>query len=141
MNTISIVIPTYNSEKTLTECLESINNQDYPGEKIEIIIADGGSTDKTLEIAKRYTGKIFFNPLRTGEAGKAVGIKHAKGEIVALIDSDNILPSKDCLRRMVEPFEDSEIAGSEPLYYTYRRGDGYITRYCALMGMNDPLCL
>ena len=138
--TISVVIPTYNSEKTLAQCLESIKNQSYQGE-IEIIIADGGSTDRTLEIAKRYTNRILNNPLKTGEAGKAVGVKHAKGDIIALIDSDNILPTKDWLEKMVIPFEDEEIAGAEPLYYTYRRKDGYITRYCALIGMNDPLCL
>jgi glycosyltransferase involved in cell wall biosynthesis len=73
--------------------------------------------------------------------GKAVGVKQASGEIIALIDSDNILPEQDWLARMTAPFSDPEIAGSEPLYYTERREDGYITRYCALMGMNDPLCL
>lgn len=138
---VSVVIPTYNSEKVLPLCLESIISQDYPKEKIEIIIADGGSKDKTLEIAKGYTDKIFPNPLKTGEAGKAVGIKKAEGEIIALIDSDNILPDRDWLKMMVEPFEDEEIAGAEPLRYTHREKDGYITRYCALMGMNDPLCL
>jgi glycosyltransferase involved in cell wall biosynthesis len=75
---ISVVIPTYNSEKTLEMCLESIANQDYPKDKIEIIIADGGSIDRTLEIARRYTDKIFNNPLKTGEAGKAVGVKKSK---------------------------------------------------------------
>lgn len=138
---ISIVIPTYNSERTLKHCLESIKKQDYPKNKIEIIIADGGSTDKTLKIARKYTKKIFHNPLKTGEAGKAVGVKKSKNEIIALIDSDNILPSKDWLRTMVKPFEDKEITGTEPLYYTYRKKDEYITRYCALLGMNDPLCL
>lgn len=138
---VSIIIPTYNSEKTLANCLESIKNQDYPEEKMEIIIADGGSIDKTLEIAKKYSNKIFHNPLKTGEAGKAVGVKHAKGEIIALIDSDNILPDENWLKRMVEPFEDEGIAGTEPLYYTYRKDDGYITRYCALSGMSDPVCL
>jgi len=68
-------------------------------------------------------------------------VKHSKGEIIALIDSDNILPSRDWLSRMTEPFQDREIAGTEPLYYTYRKEDGYITRYCAMLGMNDPLCL
>lgn len=138
---VSITIPTYNSEKVLPLCLESVKNQDYPKDKIEIIIADGGSTDNTLEIAKKYTNKIFHNPLRTGEAGKAVGVKEARNEIIALIDSDNILPTKDWLKKMVEPFEDLEIVGTEPLYYTHRKQDGYITRYCALLGMNDPLCL
>jgi glycosyltransferase involved in cell wall biosynthesis len=49
---ISIVIPTYNGEQTLAQCLESIVKQDYPREKVEIIIVDGGSKDKTLDVAK-----------------------------------------------------------------------------------------
>ena len=139
---ISIVIPTYNSERTLAQCLESIVGQDYPREKIEIIIADGGSKDKTLEIAEKFkVDKILHNPLRTGEAGKAVGLEAAKNEIMLFQDSDNILDRRDWLRKMVEPFGDLSIVGAEPLYYTYRKEDSLITRYCALLGMNDPLCL
>lgn len=138
---ISVVIPTYNSSRTLLDCLQSIDEQDYPRDKIEIIIADGGSSDDTLKIAGEFTDKIYPNPLRTGEAGKAVGVRHSKGEIIALIDSDNILPEKDWFKRMIAPFEDREIAGTEPLYYTHRPTDGIITRYCALIGMNDPLCI
>ena len=96
---ISIITPTYNSAKTLTSCLESIKTQDYKGD-IEIIISDGGSTDSTLEIAQKYTDKIYPNPLKTGEAGKAAGVKHARNEIIALIDSDNILPSRNWLSSM-----------------------------------------
>jgi len=139
---ISIVIPTYNSERTLAQCLESIARQDYPREKIEIIIADGGSRDKTLEIAKKFgVDRILHNRLRTGEAGKAVGVEAAKNEIILLQDSDNILNERDWLRRMVEPFDDASIIGAEPLCYTYRKEDSFITRYCALLGMNDAICL
>ena len=81
---ISIITPTYNSAKTLISCLDSIKYQDYKGD-IEIIIADGGSTDSTLEIAQKYTDKIYPNPLKTGEAGKAAGVKQAKNEIIALM--------------------------------------------------------
>ena len=108
---------------------------------MEIIVADAGSTDGTVEIAKKYGAKIFKNPLKTGEAGKAVALRHAQGELVALIDSDNILPTKDWFRQMVGPFEDPEIIGSEPWQYTWRKKDGFITRYCALIGMNDPLVM
>jgi glycosyltransferase involved in cell wall biosynthesis len=140
--TISVVIPTYNSEKVLPLCLRSIKGQDYPRNKVEIIVADGGSSDRTIEIAKEFrVDKILKNPLRTGEAGKAVGVKAAKNEIIALIDSDNILDRKDWFKRVIEPFQDGEIVGAEPLYYSYRRGDGCITRYCALIGMNDSFCL
>ena len=69
-----------------------------------------------------------------------MAFKKAKNELVALVDSDNYLPSKNWLRQMVAPFTDKEVIGSEPWEYTYRKSDGFIDRYCALMGMNDPLC-
>jgi len=150
--TISIVIPTLNSERTLRECLKSVVMQDYPKDKVEIIIADGGSNDSTLNIISELSDTSNFhhqlsnisvvsNNLKTGEAGKTAGLKHARNEILAFIDSDNILPDKDWLKKMVEPFNDPEIVASEPIEYTHRPNDGYITRYCALLGMNDPLCL
>ena len=148
MLTVSIVIPTLNSEKTLKDCLKSIAEQDYSRDNIEIIVADGGSADGTIEIINSINTaysinpiKIVSNKLKTGEAGKAVGLRYAKNDIIAFIDSDNILPNKDWIKRMVESFIDPEIAASEPIEYTYRKEDGYITRYCALLGMNDPLCL
>ncbi len=145
---ISIIIPTLNCRDTLKQCLESIVIQEYPHEKIEFVIADGGSTDGTLELVSRFQNvnallsvKLIENSLITGEAGKAIASKAARNEIFAFIDSDNILPHKSWLREMIAPFEDHEIAASEPLYYTYRKEDGLITRYCALLGMNDPICL
>jgi len=138
---ISICIPTYNAARVLDKCLMAIASQDYPKSKIEIVIGDGGSDDDTIKIAKKYGGKIFHNKLRTGESGKSVAVKHAKNEIIALIDSDNILPGKKWLQKMVEPFEDKEIIGSEPIKYTYRKKDHYITRYSALTGVNDPICI
>lgn len=137
---VSILIPTLNAAGVLEKCLRSIVEQDYPKKKIEIIVADGGSTDETLEIAKKYGAKIFQNPLKTGEAGKAVALRRASGELVALIDSDNILPGPTWFWQMVEPFSDPEIIGSEPWEFTYQKQDGFIDRYCALLGMNDPLC-
>lgn len=138
---ISVIMPTLNAGRVIEESLSSIVSQDYPRDLVEIIIADAGSTDETLEIAKKFGAKIVSNPLRTGEAGKAEALKASKHEITALIDSDNILPTKDWFQKMVEPFEDPLIVGSEPIKYTWRKTDGYITRYSALMGMNDPLCM
>lgn len=136
---ISVVMPTLNSERTLRESLESIARQDYEGE-VEIIIADGGSNDGTIKIAKEYGCTVISNPGKTGEAGKATGYKVATGDVIALIDSDNILVSDRWFSRAAAPFEDSSIAASEPLFFESRKGDSRLTRYCAMMGFGDPLC-
>lgn len=137
---ISVVMPTLNAARVLRDCLRSLREQDYPQNLVEIIVADGGSADGTEAIAREYGAKVVENPLKTGEAGKAVALRHAKNELVALIDSDNILSDKNWFKKMTEPFADPEIVGSEPWEFTWRSQDGFIDRYCALMGMNDPLC-
>ena len=139
---ISVVIPTLNSEKTLGMCLGAIRAQSFPKDGYEIVVADAGSSDRTLEIAREHgVDTVTENPLKTGEAGKTAGIKAAKGDVIALVDSDNILPGPDWLERMLTPFEDPEIVATEPVEYTWRKEDPALTRYFALLGMNDPICL
>jgi len=139
---ISFVIPTFNSARTLGECLRAIREQRHPEDLVEIVIADAGSTDDTLAIAREFKcDRIVANDLQTGEAGKSAGIREAAGDFIALVDSDNILDSPDWLVKMLAPFEDREIVASEPLWYTRRDTDPALTRYFAMLGMNDPLCL
>jgi len=138
---VSFAIPVLNSARTLRACLESIRAQDYPPEQVEVILADGGSRDGTLEIAAAFGVRVLPNPRRTGEAGKAVALAACTGEVVALVDSDNLLPHPGWLKEMVAPFSDPEIAASEPWEFTWRRQDPAWTRYCALVGANDPLCI
>lgn len=135
------MIPTLNSASTLHECLSSIFGQGYPPELVEVIVVDGGSTDDTLKIASEFNVKIFPNVLRTGEAGKSVGLLAARNELIAFIDSDNVLPNDDWLKRMVAPFCEEDIMGAEPYAFTYRREDPLISRYVALFGVCDPLQL
>jgi glycosyltransferase involved in cell wall biosynthesis len=136
---VSFIIPTLNAQKVLSKCLTSISKQNYPKSNYEILIIDGGSTDKTISIAQKYNSKILKNPLKTAEAGKSVGIKKANGKYICLIDSDNILPSKDWLKLMLLPLEQNkDIIGSEHVKITYRPKSGIIERYSALIGANDP---
>lgn len=139
---LSIVIPVLNSEKTLPACLAAIAAQTLPRTDYEIVIADAGSSDRTVAIARAAgVDVITANPLRTGEAGKTAGIKAAHGELIALVDSDNILPDPTWLARMLAPFTDPDVLATEPISYTVRPQDPALTRYFALLGMNDPLCL
>lgn len=139
---VSVVIPTLNAEKYLDECLGALRSQDYPRDRVEILLIDAGSTDRTVEIAQRRgVDRVLDNPLRTGEAGKAVGIKAARHELVCMVDSDNVVVGEDWLRRMVAPFADPEVVSSEALRWEYRREDHFINRWQALTGVNDPLAV
>ncbi len=139
---LSIIIPVLNSRRTLPECLAAIKAQTLPRTEYEIVMADAGSTDETLDLARKAGVDVIVpNPLRTGEAGKTAGIKAAHGDIIALIDSDNILSDPTWLERMLAPFTDPEIVATEPIFYTSRPEDPALTRYFALLGMNDPICL
>lgn len=133
---LSIIIPTLNAQRVLTHCLRAIDKQKF--KDYEILILDGGSTDNTLKIAKKYHAKVFKNSLKTAEAGKALGLKKASGKFVALIDSDNFLPHPNWFDNMLAPFTDKDIVGSEPICFTYRPRAGFVERYSALLGVNDP---
>ena len=139
---LSIVIPVLNSERTLGDCLAAIATQTLPRADYEIVLADAGSADRTLEIARAAgVDRIVPNQLKTGEAGKTAGIKAATGDIIALVDSDNILPDPAWLERMLAPFVDPDVLATEPIAYVSRPQDPALTRYFALLGMNDPICL
>ena len=140
MFSVSFVIVTYNCGPIIEECLESIANQDYPKEKVEVIVVDGGSKDSTVEIARRYGAKIIFENTGRPESATGIGVAHASGDLIVNVASDNVLPHNNWLKMMVQPFEeDAEIVATQPLRYTYRKCDSLVDRYFALFGVNDPL--
>ena len=133
-------MPVYNGERTIKQTLENIRNQDYPQEKIEIILVDDNSTDKTLEIAKDYNVKVYQNGKRSYDVGKSIGIQKAKNEFILFMDDDNILPNKNWIKTIVKPFlEEKGIIGAEPIWFAYNKEDDIANRYCSLFGINDPL--
>ncbi len=88
---VSIIIPVYNTEKYLEECLESALNQAY--NEIEIIAVDDGSTDNSLNILKKYSDKIKIISKENGGTASALnaGIKNMKGEWFKWLSADDIL--------------------------------------------------
>ncbi len=95
---VSIIIPTFNSERTLGACLNSIKEQTYS--PIEIIIVDKQSKDKTAVIAKEYTNQIYFYGTERSEQ-RNYGAKKAHGDYLCFIDSDMEL-SKNVVKSCVE---------------------------------------
>lgn len=110
---VSFAIPTLNNEATLRTCLESIAAQEYPD--FEIVITDGYSNDRTMEIAKKYTGNIYFDKGLLGSARQTC-VEHSKGEIIAMFDSDIIIPHKKWLINAVRYFNiDQKVSTVWPL--------------------------
>jgi len=139
--TVSIVIVTYNCDKKKKKCLSRIRQQDYPKEKIEVLVVDGGSTDNTLKAAKSFGAKVIHGGFsNNSEPRRAIGLLQAENEIIAYIDSDIFLPTPHWLREMVTPLmENPLIVATQPLRYEYRRSDSLLNRYFTLIGCHDSI--
>jgi glycosyltransferase involved in cell wall biosynthesis len=114
---ISIAIATYNSEKTLEKTLQSINKQTYPKNKIEVLIIDGGSKDKTLAVAKKFNSIIIPNPKVDFINAKHIAFLRAKGKYLLYLDSDEILESKRSLALKYLAFSNKNVKAVMPSGY------------------------
>ena len=134
---VSIVIPTFNSQSQILFCLQSIKKQAYPADKIEVIIADGGSIDSTLEIAKKFSCVIIKNEKKLAEHGVALGSKLAKGDYIIIMAADNELGTPNYIKQIIVPFiEDKNILVAYPKH-TSSKQDNWITRY--INTFTDPV--
>ena len=98
---ISVIIPVYNEEKNISECITSIQNQSI---KSEIIVVDGGSTDKVRTIAESFSNVTVLSSEQGRGIQIAKGIKNAKGDIIVIIHADSRL-LKDSFNRMISELE------------------------------------
>lgn len=94
---ISVIVPIYNTEKYLVECVESIREQTYSN--IEIILVDDGSTDASIEICDEFSKKdsrvrVFHKENEGSAVAKNFGIQQSKGEYIILVDSDDTVSDK-----------------------------------------------
>lgn len=102
---ISVVIVAYNEEKNIGRCLDSLIDLDYPKEDYEIIVVDGKSEDRTVEIVKKYKNvRLFVNPKRFTASSRNVGIFNSKYDYVAFTDADCSVP-KDWLKILADGFK------------------------------------
>jgi len=106
---VSIIVPVYNNEKIIGDCIEALLGQDYPKDRYEVIIIDNNSTDKSAEIIKSYPVQYALeDTIQTSYAARNRGVKSSRGEILAFLDADCIA-EKDWLKKGAGGFAEDNI--------------------------------
>lgn len=140
--TISIVTPTLNSNiKLFEKVLKALKSQTYPKELIEHIVFDAGSTNGTLEMARKYGCNVTIRTdLKVQEqVRQSLAIKKSRGELILVLQSDNVPTSKTWLKEMVQPFIDNKkVFATFSAYNDYEKNMSVMTRYGAFFGAGDP---
>lgn len=130
---ISIIIPTYNEENEIVECIESLLNGDYPLDKIEFIIADGNSADQTVDRIRNFAAehpdvkiKVVNNSNKTQGYGLNLAIQSAdpNSEIILRADAHSLYPRNyvsDCAKTLIEVDADNVGGVMVPIGKTSRQ--------------------
>lgn len=134
---ISIIIPAKDEERVIGRLLDSILDQDYPRDKIEVIIVDGASKDGTYEIARSYAEKydIFKVVKEDTSKGKPhglnMGLKYVSGDIVGIFDADSIL-TPDLLRKVSTVFNNKNIVAVQGKVISLNESQNILTSLVVL---------
>lgn len=111
---VSVIIPTYNEEKVIGECLELLSKQSYTD--MEIIVVDDGSTDKTVNVLselkiKNLKFKIVRGAHRGAGAARNLGAQHVSGGILVFVDADMIF-DKEFIANLIKPIIQGKVIGT-----------------------------
>lgn len=103
---ITFSIVTYNEQARIRRCLDAILAQKYPRDRMEILVMDGGSTDRTQEIARELGATVHFNREKLPEPGLALAYELVQGDYMVYMAADNILFDPDWTSKIMCPIQD-----------------------------------
>lgn len=106
---ISVIIPLYNEEKFTGDCLQSLSRQSY--KPMEIIVVDDGSTDRTLQVAKKFKAKILKQKHKGPGPARNLGASNAAGEILVFLDADMTF-DKNFIKDLTKPIREGKTIGT-----------------------------
>lgn len=143
--TITIIIPVRNIVRTIDKMVEHLEELDYPHDKMEILIADGGSSDGTVahirNLSQKYSHIKLIEVPNCKSPGQArnAALKVASGEYILFTDGD-CAPAKDWIRKIIEPFfKDARIGGVGGEILTLRTEENNLTEtYCEQIRFLSP---
>ena len=136
---VAFIIPTFNAEKYIGDCIRSIKKQKYPKDKTEIIISDGGSIDKTLHIVRKHNCKILYNKYQRADPGIALGLMVSESDINFVVNADNELPQENWIHLMILAFKENNDVFGVFTRTLKNIEDSAINRYWILLNDHNPL--
>jgi poly-beta-1,6-N-acetyl-D-glucosamine synthase len=121
---VSIVMPAFNEGKNIRKTVESVQNLNYPKDRMEIVLVDDGSTDDTLDVIKKMALKDsrikgYTKPNGGTADAKNFGIKKSRGEFIVTLDSDSYV-DKDALKNMIGYMRDKRVTAVTPSMSVYK---------------------
>jgi glycosyltransferase involved in cell wall biosynthesis len=134
---ISVIIPVYNGEKYLTECLDSIAAQDYPN--MELIVIDDGSTDGTLDLVNAHPLPKTVVPLQPNQGvykARNLALAIAKGAFICLFDCDDIMTEGNLKRLSAHLVAHPDVLSVKGLLHRFWLKDGE-KHYSEAAGLED----
>ena len=136
---VSIIIPTRNEAKNIKKCLTSIIENDYPQNKLEILVADGMSEDATKEIVENFANtqnhnvRLIDNPEKIMPSGVNVGIKKANGEMIIILSGHSSIPSDFIMKNVEQLQQRNDIDCVGGVWITYPGTDSIIAKAISLV--------
>lgn len=113
---LSVIIPCFNAERTIYRCLNSLNEANYPHQKVEVIIVDNNSTDETHLIAESFPAKFLKKIIKEPRQGRSIarnsGVKNSTGDFLFFLDAD-VYVEKDFIREILKVFKTQDIGGAQ----------------------------
>jgi cellulose synthase/poly-beta-1,6-N-acetylglucosamine synthase-like glycosyltransferase len=135
---ISIIVPTKNEETVIRRCLEGILNMDYPKDKMQLIVVDGKSNDRTCEICSEFSEKYPENIKVISEktakgkpAALNLALPYINGELVGVFDADS-LPEKEVLSKVASYFNDKKLIALQGRTTSINEKNNALTRVIAM---------
>ena len=136
---VSVLVPVKNEEKVVGRLLDALLRVDYPANRLEVIVVDDASTDRTGEVCFEYASKypnlkvLEKRESSTKAAALNFGLKSSVGDVVATFDGDSV-PEVESFRRAVEYFSDSRVAGVQGRICSINAGQNMLTRFLSYEG-------
>ena len=124
---VTVVVPVRNCEKTIGKTLDAIGKLDYPRDKLEVIVVDGISSDKTKDIVQQYPVRMLTQSAEGLNQARNAGLENSNGEIIAYTDGDCVVSTK-WLRKIVANFDDPEVGAVGGNVVGYRK-DNLFAQY------------